>query len=68
MAADTSGDGDTPHWRGIMDDDGRLMVLIAFNNDVSDSWQWADDPRYPSELVNLGLRIGVNIAMYTMTH
>jgi uncharacterized protein DUF4159 len=62
------GDGYTPHWRGIEDDDGRLMVLIAFNNDVSDSWQWADDPRYPGELANLGLRIGVNIAMYTMTH
>jgi uncharacterized protein DUF4159 len=62
------GDGYTPHWRGIMDDDGRLMVLIAFNNDVSDSWQWADDPRYPSEVANLGLRIGVNIVMYTLTH
>ncbi len=62
------GDGYTPRWAGIEDDDGRLMVLIAFNNDVSDSWQWADDPRYPGELANLGLRIGVNIVMYTMTH
>jgi hypothetical protein len=62
------GDGRRPHWRGIEDDDGRLMVLIAFNNDVSDSWQWADDPRYPGELANLGLQIGVNIAMYALTH
>ena len=30
------------------------MVLIAFNNDVSDSWQWADDARYPAESANLG--------------
>lgn len=62
------GDGWSPKWRGILDDDGRLMVLIAFNNDVADSWQWADDPRYPHEKVDLGLRLAVNIAVYTMTH
>ena len=28
---------------------GRVMVAIAFNNDVSDSFQWADDPDYPAE-------------------
>lgn len=61
-------DGRVPNWRGIEDDDGRLMVLVAHNNDVSDSWQWADDPRYPADKANLGLRIGVNIAVYMMTH
>ncbi len=44
------------------------MVLIGHNNDTPDSWQWADDPRYPAERANLGLRIGVNIAAYLMTH
>jgi hypothetical protein len=62
------GDGATPRWRGIVDDDGRLMVLIAFNNDVADAWQWADDSRYPAESANIGLRLGVNIAMYALTH
>lgn len=57
-----------PRWQGIEDDDGRLMVLIAYNNDVQDAWQWADDPRYPGELVNLALRLGVNVAMYALTH
>lgn len=57
-----------PLWRGVEDENGRLMVLIAYNNDVQDAWQWADDPRYPSDLVNLALRLGVNIAMYAMTH
>jgi hypothetical protein len=61
-------DGRVPRWRGIMDDQGRLMVLIAFNNDVADSWQWADDADYPAESANLGLRLGVNIAVYAMTH
>jgi hypothetical protein len=61
-------DGRIPRWRGIEDDDGRLMVLIAFNNDVADAWQWADDPEYPAESANLGLRIGVNFAVYALTH
>jgi len=61
-------DGAVPRWRGVLDDDGRLMVLIAFNNDVADGWQWADDPRYPSEVANLSLQLAVNVAMYTMTH
>ena len=61
-------DGAQPHWRGIMDDHGRLMVLIAFNNDLGDSWQRADEPDYPAEDVNLGLRLGVNVAIYAMTH
>jgi hypothetical protein len=60
--------GSVPRWRGIFDDDGRLIVLIAFNNDVADGWQWADDPRYPSEEANLSLQLGVNVAMYAMTH
>jgi hypothetical protein len=62
------GYGEVPRWRGVVDDHGRLMVLIAFNNDTADAWQWADDPRYPGELANLALRLGVNVAMYAMTH
>ncbi len=62
------GDGHEPHWRGVIDEHGRLLVLIAFNNDVADSWQWADDPRYPQERVNLGLRLAVNIAVYALSH
>jgi hypothetical protein len=61
-------DGRVPRWRGIEDDSGRLMVLIAFNNDVMDAWQWADDPRYPAQEANRSLRLGVNVAIYAMTH
>jgi hypothetical protein len=60
--------GGTPHWRGVFDDYGRLMVLIAHNNDVGDGWQWADDPRYPADEANRALRIGSNAAVYAMTH
>jgi hypothetical protein len=61
-------DGADPHWRGVLDDEGRVMVAISFNNDLGDSWQYADDPEYPQEDTNLGIRIGVNYAIYAMTH
>jgi hypothetical protein len=60
--------GQTPHWRGIYDDKGRVMVAMTFNSDVGDSWEWADDPSYPEKYSALGIRIGVNYVMYSMTH
>jgi hypothetical protein len=61
-------DGSTPHWRGIYDDNGRVMVAMTFNSDVGDSWEWADDPGYPEKYSALGIRIGVNYVIYSMTH
>lgn len=60
--------GDTPYWRAILDDDGRVMVMIAFNNDIADGWQRADDPGYPQYEANLAIRLGVNFAIYALTH
>lgn len=60
--------GTTPHWRGIYDDKNRLMVAMTFNNDVGDSWEWADAPNYPARYSALGLRLGVNFVLYSFTH
>jgi uncharacterized protein DUF4159 len=61
-------DGYVARWRGIYDDKRRIMVAISFNSDVGDSWEWADDPRYPEKFSDLGIRIGVNDIVYAMTH
>jgi hypothetical protein len=61
-------DGAVPHWRGIYDDRGRLMVVMSFNSDIGDSWEWADDPHYPEKYSALGIRIGVNDVIYSLTH
>ena len=61
-------DGFEARWRGVYDDKGRLMVAICHNMDLGDSWEWADDPRYPEKYAALGLRIGVNYVIYAMTH
>jgi hypothetical protein len=60
--------GTVPHWRGIYDDHGRLMVAICHNMDLGDSWEWADVPQYPARFSDLGLRIAVNYAVYALTH
>jgi hypothetical protein len=61
-------DGAVPHWRAILDDDDRVMVMIAFNNDIADGWQRADEYRYPQEAANLAIALGVNFAVYALTH
>jgi len=60
--------GSVPGWRGIYDDKGRLMVAITYNNDVGDSWEYADDPIYPEKYSALGIRLGVNDVVYALTH
>ncbi len=61
-------DGSVPHWRGIYDDHGRIMVAIVFNSDLGDGWEWADEPTYPERYSALAIRIGVNYVVYSMTH
>jgi len=61
-------DGVVPHWRAVLDDHGRAMVVIAFNNDLGDSWQWADDAGYPEKSASLGIKMSVNFALYALTH
>jgi hypothetical protein len=61
-------DGFVPHWRGIYDDKGRLMVAICFDMDLGDSWEHADNPEYPEKFSGMGIRIGVNYVVYAMTH
>jgi uncharacterized protein DUF4159 len=61
-------DGAIAHWRAIVDDDERVMVMITFNNDVADGWQRADEYDYPQEAANLAISLGVNFAVYALSH
>jgi hypothetical protein len=61
-------DGYDPHWRGIYDDEGRLMVIINFNMDLGDAWEHADTPEYALQYTNLAYKYAVNYITYAMTH
>jgi hypothetical protein len=61
-------DGITPHWRGIYDDEGRLMVVICFNMDLGDAWEHADTPQYPLQFTRRAYQYAINYIVYAMTH
>jgi hypothetical protein len=60
--------GVVPHWRGVLDDKGRVMVAVCFNMDVGDAWEWADDPEYPERFASHAYQLGINYVLYAMTH
>ena len=57
-----------PHWRGIYDEQKRLMVAMNFNMDMGDAWEHADDPYYPVPMTALAYKFGINYIIYAMTH
>jgi len=61
------GDGYVPHLRAIFDEAGRLMVLISWNSDLGDAWEWAENPYYPLPFSNYAYRLGVNVVLYGMS-
>ena len=61
-------DGYYPAVRGIFDDEGRLMVVINWNTDLGDAWEWAENPYYPLKASTFAYQMGVNFIVYAMSH
>jgi hypothetical protein len=61
-------DGYVPHVRGIFDDKGRLMVVINWNTDLGDAWEWAEQPYYPVRYSTYAFQVGVNTIVYALSH
>ena len=58
----------TPQYFGISDDNDRLMMVVDYNNDISEYWEWSNDPIMPIEESNEAYKYGVNYVMYALTH
>ncbi len=61
-------DGFIPMVKGIHDENGRLMVIINWNTDLGDAWEWADNPQYPLKYSTYAYEMGVNFIVYAMSH
>jgi hypothetical protein len=61
-------DGYDAHWRGIYDDQGRVVVAICHNMDLGDAVEHSDTPAYPQELSAIAMRTFLNYIIYSMTH
>lgn len=59
-----------PHIRGIVDKNGRLMVVMSHNTDIADGWEKeAENEEYFRKFsVKKSYPIGINIVVYAMTH
>ena len=57
-----------PQWRGLYDDEHRLIVAANHNMDMGDAWEHADDSNYPLNMTAFAYQLGVNYIIYAMTH
>lgn len=57
-----------PKWRGIVDDHGRISVMVNWNMDLGDAWEHADMEEYSALYTATAYRLGVNYVIYSMTH
>ena len=57
------------HARAIADPQGRVMVFMTHNTDVSDSWEReGEDPKYFYRFSVEGYQVAINVLIYVMTH
>jgi len=56
--------------KAIEDDSGRAMVLINFNTDMGDGWEWSNAADYPGyvKYTVQAYRMQINEIIYSLTH
>ena len=57
-----------PLFYALRDESGRIQVIVNFNNDLGDFWEWSDESIFPIALSNEAYKFGVNYVVYAMTH
>jgi hypothetical protein len=61
----------SPIFRGLYEDNDprkRLMMVINYNTDVSQYWEWSGRGIRPFDETNEAYKLGVNYIMYGLTH
>jgi len=62
-------EGAPPTARGIVDEQGRVMVLMVHNTDLPDPWEReGEDKDYFYRFSPDAYAVGINILLYAMTH
>jgi uncharacterized protein DUF4159 len=60
-----------PVFRGVFEDNDpekRLQVIINYNTDVSQFWEWSGTGLRPIDQTNEAYKLGVNYLIYGLTH
>ncbi|RMD96910.1 MAG: DUF4159 domain-containing protein [Calditrichaeota bacterium] len=54
-----------PEYYGWFDPNGRLAVIVNYNNDIGDGWEWPEeDEVFSAE----AFKLGINYIIYSLTH
>jgi hypothetical protein len=59
---------ETPHFRGVFDDEGRMMMIICHNTDLGDGWEDSEVHKDPEQLRLKALQMGANIVLFAVNH
>jgi hypothetical protein len=62
--------GAQPEYYGIFegnDPTKRLMVIVNYNQDLSEYWEWSDMGYVPIELSNEAYKLGINYIVYALS-
>jgi hypothetical protein len=60
-----------PIFRGLFEDNDpnkRLQMIVNYNTDVSQFWEWSGTGLRPVDQTNEAFKLGVNYLIYGMTH
>lgn len=62
-------DSAQPHARAILHADGRLMVFMTHNTDISDGWEReGEDPTYFYQFSVDAYAVAINVLLHVLTH
>lgn len=62
-------ESDEPNFRGILDEDGRLMVLMTHNTDIADGWEREmEEYEFFDSFSAKSYSLGINIVVYALSH
>lgn len=53
---------------GLRDDKGKLMMVVTYNSDLGDAWEYMDLPCYPAKYSGQAYRLGLDFMIYAATH
>lgn len=51
---------------GLFDDDGRMMALLCYNQDIGDGWEWPE--QNIEDASTTAFQMGINFLLYALTH
>jgi len=60
--------GCAPRVFGIFNDRDELMVVVNWNTDLGDAWEWSENPYYPIDRSNFAYELAINYIIYGLSH